>query len=357
MYEHSAAEQRGMHLADGPLFRAALYRWRDADRLLLAAHHLAVDGVTWRILLEDLEAALSGAPLLAPTDSFHAWAEAQQAAAAAGWFEGERDVWQQVDASAGQELEQHVGRRGLYADAVEERLDWNAADTADLKRACEAYQTNVGELLLTAVSRALGRWTGLDTRTMALEGHGRDALESVGGPDVSRTAGWFTTVYPVVVDLREKTVHDRLREVKESLRRVPSSGAGYGILRYLAAGARPLSGRPAVSFNYLGELDGGTSRLFAPSTDRIGPAASPRGPRPFALEVGAIITGGSLAVAFTFDAHVEPARRRQLRDAADEELRRVLAHCLGRRAPELTPADLTHKGLTLEELDGLFDDD
>jgi non-ribosomal peptide synthase protein (TIGR01720 family) len=112
-----------------------------------------------------------------------------------------------------------------------------------------------------------------------------------------------------------------------------------------------------VSFNYLGELDGGAGRLFSPSTERTGPPVSPQGPRPFALEVGAIIAAGALTVAFTFDASVERAAMRRLRDAADEELRAVVAHCLGRRAPELTPADLTHKGLTLQDLDELFDDD
>ena len=356
MYAHSAAEQRGMHLADGPLLRAALYRWRDADRLLLAAHHLAVDGVTWRILLEDLEAALSGTPLLDPTDPFRAWAAAQREAAESGRFASERAMWQQIARVAAEPPHPLFGRRGVYADAVEERIQWGMADTADLKRACDAYQMNVGELLLAAVSGALGRSTGLESLAMALEGHGRDALPQV---DVSRTAGWFTTVFPHVVDVRERPVHDRLREVKESLRRVPSSGAGYGILRYLAgnAGAQALAARPAVSFNYLGELDGGTSRLFSPGSDPIGPPVSPRGPRPFALEIGAIIAGGSLTLAFTFDAAAERGGMRRLRDAVDEELRRVVAHCLRRRAPELTPADLTHKGLTLEEFDGLFDED
>jgi non-ribosomal peptide synthase protein (TIGR01720 family) len=364
MYAHSAAEQRGMHLTDGPLFRAALYRWRDADRLLLAAHHLVVDGVTWRILLEDLEAALSGAAPLAPTDAFRDWAAAQQAAV--GRFESERAMWLEVESATEAAVDSRIGRRGAYADALEERVHWDARDTADLKRACEAYQTNVGELLLAAVSRALGRWTGLETLTIALEGHGRDALDLLGGTevpqrrvDVSRTAGWFTTVYPVVLDLRERPVHQRVREVKEALRRVPSGGAGYGILRYLAADAsgRALSARPPVSFNYLGELGRGTSRLLSPAGDRIGPVVSPHGLRPFALEISAIVANGLLDLAFTFDAAVERATMRRLREAADDELRDVVAHCLGRRAPELTPADLTHKALTLEELDGLFDED
>ncbi|MGE0446219.1 MAG: amino acid adenylation domain-containing protein [Vicinamibacterales bacterium] len=355
MYQHSAVEQRAMHLSDGPVFRAVLYRWRDADRLFLAAHHLAVDGVTWRILLEDLDAALAGTPLLSATDSYEDWARAQHAAAAGGAFDRERPLWIQVEAAA-DTLEPQLGRRGVYADAVEERFDWSASDTADLKRACDAYQTNVGELLLTAASRALGRSTGRETMLIALEGHGRDSLDAV---DVSRTAGWFTALYPVAIDLRDRPVHDRIREVKETLRRVPSSGAGYGVLRYLTSGAgvRALSARPAASFNYLGELDGGTDRLFSPSNERTGPAASPQGPRPFALEIGAMIAAGALTVAFTFDVAVERAAMRRLRDAADEELRAVVAHCLGRRAPELTPADLTHKGLTLQDLDGLFDDD
>jgi non-ribosomal peptide synthase protein (TIGR01720 family) len=348
-----------MHLSDGPLFRAALYRWRDADRLLLVAHHLAVDGVTWRILLEDLEAALAGTPLLERTDSLSTWADAQHAAAAGGRVAAELPLWKGMDDSGGTAIDPdpRLHDRGSYGDAVEELLDWTKKDTADLRDACAAYQTNIGELVLAGAARALGRWTGRETMQIALEGHGRDALPDV---DVSRTAGWFTAIYPVVVDLADGPVHQRVRALKETLRRIPGGGAGYGILRYLSPDgpARGLRARPPVCFNYLGDVQVAAGGTFAPCGDRIAAAASPRGPRPFAVEIAAIVADGALRVALTFAGRtVDRAVMRRLRDALDEELRHVVAHCLGRTAPELTPADLTHKALTLEELDGLFDDD
>ncbi len=358
----SAREQTGFSFIDGPLFRAALYRLPDADRLLLVAHHLIVDGVTWQIVLEDLAAVLGGTPVPEPTDSYAAWSAALQQLGADPGVLGELPYWQAMeskDQAPGGQPVAALGEAGLYVDAAEEVIEWTVAQTMDLlRRAPAAYQTNAGELLLAAVARALGQWTGERRVLVALEGHGRDAAATV---DTSRTAGWFTALYPFMLDLEDRPIGRRIRQLKEDLRQVPNGGAGYGVLRYLSsvAGARQLRARPRISFNYLGEFrthaSGGG---FSLCSDAIAPSVSPTGPRPFALEIAAIVVEDRLRLSLTYAAaHLERARVRELRTALDEELQRVVAHCLTLDAPELTPADLTHKGLTLDELDELFDDD
>jgi iturin family lipopeptide synthetase B len=248
---------------------------------------------------------------------------------------------------------------GFYADAAEELIEWTAPDTASLlRRAPAAYQTNAGELLLTAVARALGQWTGESRVQVALEGHGRDAVASV---DVSRTAGWFTALYPFMLDLEDGPIGRRIRQMKEDLRQVPNGGAGYGMLRYLSgtADGAGLQARPRVSFNYLGEFRTAASADgFSLCSDPIAPAVSPAGPRPFALEIAAIVVEDRLRVSVTYAApYLDVGRVRKLCQAIDAELRLVMEHCVARDTTELTPADFTHKGVTLDELDELFDDD
>jgi non-ribosomal peptide synthase protein (TIGR01720 family) len=373
MKQLSEREQTAFRLDNGSLFRAALYRMAGGDRLLLVAHHLLVDGVTWQILLEDLALLLGGKALLEPTDSFAAWSSALREHSTSARVLAELPYWQGMDASGagGGNPSGLPVENGRYADAAEELLEWSAADTAGLlRRAPSAYQTNAGELLLTAVARALGEWTGEPRVQIALEGHGRDAIAGV---DVSRTAGWFTALYPFMLDLEDRPIGRRIRQMKEDLRQVPHGGAGYGMLRYLSGtpeGAR-LQARPRVSFNYLGEFRTGTTHSslkpqasspgsvsFSLCSDPIAPAVSPAGPRPFALEIAAIVVEDRLRLSVSYAApHLAAARVRELCRAIDAELRLVVEHCSTRDATELTPADFTHKGITLDELDELFDDD
>jgi amino acid adenylation domain-containing protein/non-ribosomal peptide synthase protein (TIGR01720 family) len=358
VFAHSALEQTGLDLGEGPVFRAALYRRPGADRLLLVAHHLAVDGVSWQILLDDLSAALTGAAPLATTDAFSHWAAMVRAPELHRALVAELPAWQRMDAATDDDSQALLGDAGVYADARESLIEWNTDDTSDLlRRAPAAYHTNAGELLLAAAARALGRWTGRRQLQIALESHGRDAVP---GADVSRTVGWFTSLYPFVLNLDNGEVGRRIRQLKEDLRRIPGGGAGYGILRYLSAipGARALSAHPRVSFNYLGELNVRASDTWvSPSRDPIGPSASPRGPRPFALELAAMAIDGRLRLAITYPGAVmSEASIQELRRALEEELRVVVDHCTGRKEPELTPADLTHKGLSLDEFEGLFDE-
>ncbi|HEX2190457.1 MAG TPA: amino acid adenylation domain-containing protein, partial [Longimicrobiaceae bacterium] len=362
--------QASLDLDRGPIFRVARFAAADGEgeRLLLAVHHLAVDGVSWRILLEDLETAYGqlerGEALRLPprTTSWKEWAErlaehagAPEVAAEAGyWLAQAREPAAPLpldDAGA----EDTAGR----ARIVEAQLDAEETE-ALLREVPAAYRTRIDEVLLCALGRALARWTGSGRLRVELEGHGREE-ERFPGVDLSRTVGWFTSVYPVLLDLPgDGGPGEALRAVKEQLRAVPGRGLGYGLLRWGAGGAAAeLEEAPAaeVAFNYLGQVDGAVSAggFFAFAPEGPGASQDPRRARTHRLEVTGVVSGGRLGVAFGYGAAV--LRRDTVEALAAgflEELRGLVAHCRGAEAGGYTPSDFPLAGLGQAALDRLL---
>ncbi|UYM26173.1 condensation domain-containing protein [Streptomyces albus] len=219
----------------GPL-RAGAER---GPALLLTAHHLVVDGVSWRILTEDLETAYHQAAegravdLGAPTTSFRAWALRLEEHTAKGGFDAEAGYWEKAAAPGPALPRDGEGpRRAGAARSVTVELSAEETGTL-LRRASAAYHTGVETLLAAACGRALARWTGQRRTLVAMEGHGREELfEDV---DLNRTVGWFTSLYPVALSVGPEDGWDvTLPSVKEQLRAVPGRGVGFGALRYLS---------------------------------------------------------------------------------------------------------------------------
>ena len=254
----------GFDLGTGPLLRAVLLRFRPDRRpyLFLVAHHLVVDGVSWRILLDDLDTAYHQAlrgdaiDLGARTTSFRDWAVRLREHVAGGGLDHELDHW--TAAVDGVALTADDGpadeaptRAATPVEAVSVALD--AEDTDALLRAAPtAYRTRINDVLLAALARALSRWTGHERVSLELEGHGREDV--LDGVDLSRTVGWFTTVFPVVLDVPDSGWRELVRSVRRQLRAIPGNGFGFGALRHL--GRLSVDGPgPRVSFNYLGQWD------------------------------------------------------------------------------------------------------
>ncbi|WP_367127291.1 non-ribosomal peptide synthase/polyketide synthase [Saccharothrix sp. HUAS TT1] len=231
-------------LATGPLLRAVLFR-AEQPLLLLVAHHLVVDGVSWRILLDDLDTAYRGGDLGAKTTSYQEWSRRLEAHVLGGGLADEVERWDQefppAPAPSG-------AQESVTVELSEEDTD------ALLRGAPAAYRTRINDVLLAALAWALSRWTGSPRVAVDLEGHGREDVLDV---DLSRTVGWFTTVFPVALEVPDGSWRDRVKAVRRQLRAVPGNGFGYGALRQ--HGLVPDRGRPAVSFNYLGQFDGGSA--------------------------------------------------------------------------------------------------
>jgi non-ribosomal peptide synthase protein (TIGR01720 family) len=358
MEAEAEAVQRSLHLERGPLLRAAYFRpgGGEPGRLLLAVHHLVVDGVSWRVLLEDLEAAYEaarrGRPAALPprTTSFREWAERLAAhagapetlAEAAYWSAAAQTPTAALPAAGGN----GAGGDGAGADPVWSSL--SAHETAALLREVPAaYRTQVNDVLLAALARAVARWTGERRLRVDLEAHGREELFE--GVDLSRTVGWFTAVHPVVLELPAGGGEgDALKAVKEQLRAVPRHGVGYGLLRWQGPAevreALARAPRPQVAFNYLGQF-GGTlpgGGLLAFADDPTGPQQDPAAPREHLLEVVGAVRGDRLEVAWTPAPGALPrATVERLAGWYLDELRALIAHCLDEGAGGATPSDFS----------------
>ncbi len=351
--------QSGLDLAAGPLFTAALFRLGSeaGDRLLLTAHHLIVDGVSWRVLLEDL-----AAPVLPPkTTSWKRWAERLAGFARSPELAAELPYWlaQPVPVPLPVDVEAKAGRHGTAMFS----LDLGTAATrALLNEAPEAYRTQVNDLLLAALVRAFAAWTGEGALLVDLEGHGRE--EIFPGVDLSRTVGWFTTLFPVALELPPGAgPREAIQAVKESLRAVPRRGMGYGLLRYLAG---PETGEqlaalpaPQISFNYLGRFDAvmgeGGPFAFAPETARGAEGEAVAG---HLFQIDLLVLDDRLRVHWTYDpGRHRPATVERLARGFLAEIEALVDHCLSPEAGGFTPSDFPLARVGQAALDRLLGND
>uniref|UniRef100_UPI0025EDDE3D non-ribosomal peptide synthetase n=1 Tax=uncultured Pseudomonas sp. TaxID=114707 RepID=UPI0025EDDE3D len=356
--------QGSLDLRDGPLLRALLADLADgSQRLLLVVHHLVVDGVSWRILLEDLQQAYrqieagQAATLPARTSSVQAWGQRLHEHSA--WL-AELPYWQAVLRDQDTALpcaNPHGALREDLAVTLESRLD--ALNTRRLlQEAPAAYRTQVNDLLLTALARVVTRWTGSASLLVELEGHGREELfEDI---DLSRTVGWFTSLYPVQLT-PSAGLEDSIKAVKEQLRAVPGKGLGFGVLRYMgtaetrqALAALPV---PRITFNYLGRFDSSfdaADALFAPASEARGREHDGHAPLGNWLTVNGHVYGGALSLSWTFSREMfDSATIQHLADAYAEELEALVRHCCDAQPRGVTPSDFPLVNLDQRELDAL----
>ncbi|WP_458130728.1 non-ribosomal peptide synthetase [Pseudomonas sp. R3-41] len=362
-----AQAQSRFNLATGPLLHAVLAQTPDGrQRLLIVIHHLVVDGVSWRVLMDDLQTVyrqlVAGQEMQLPakTSPLRDWAARLQAYAGSESLREELGWWQAQLSGAHVALpctNPEGGRQERHAQTVSVRLD--AERTRQLlQQAPSVYRTQVNDLLLTALARVLCRWSGHDSALVQLEGHGREALFD--DLDLTRTVGWFTSVYPVRLTPASESVSGSIKAIKEQLRAVPHKGLGYGVLRYLADAAtrEAMAGlsHAAITFNYLGQLDQtlGQEALFQPLDAPLGAIHDPAAPLPNELSVDSQVSGGELVLRWTFSAERhERETIATLAEAYLDELQRLIEHCLTDEAGGLTPSDFPLAKLTQGQLDSL----
>ncbi|EIM11781.1 non-ribosomal peptide synthetase, partial [Bacillus atrophaeus] len=199
--------QSSMELSQGPLMKLGLFQCPDGDHLLIAIHHLVIDGISWRILLEDIasgyEQAVRGQTVRLPqkTDSFPFWAEQLSKYALETEMEQELAYWTELSSLELQPLpKDNISEGSLLKDSDEMTIQWTKEETEQLlKQANRAYNTDINDLLLTSLGLAVHRWTGMEEVVVNLEGHGREPV--IPDADITRTVGWFTSQYPVVLKM------------------------------------------------------------------------------------------------------------------------------------------------------------
>jgi amino acid adenylation domain-containing protein/non-ribosomal peptide synthase protein (TIGR01720 family) len=302
--------QTQLQLDQAPLLRVALFQLgaNQPSRLLMIIHHLLVDGISWRILLEDFQTAyhqLQQRPIQLPakTTSFQQWAETLQNCASQ--WQQEQTFWLNQAQQAQSALLSFPADDPEGENTVARSHTLTMTLTPDetqilLRELPKTHQVQIQEVLLTALTQTLTQWTGQSALWIDLEGHGREEL---GSTDLSRTVGWFTAIFPLLLHCQQQDSLSLLKSIQTQLRQIPHHGIGYGILRYLSRvpeiQAIP---RPQVCFNYLGQTDTtfNASTLFRPAQESGGSARSPQGQRSHRLEINCVIADQQLRVHWTF---------------------------------------------------------
>ncbi|WP_156972530.1 condensation domain-containing protein, partial [Nitrosospira sp. NpAV] len=351
--------QRSLNLTDGPLLRALVIEMVDGtQRLLLIIHHLVVDGVSWRILLEDLQNAYdqyrTGAPITLPekTSGYPMWAQRLQTYAQSHgdelpYWQGLTDIPVSLPRDYPQGLNNHQASMILKLDRMQTQ--------ALLKQAPAAYRTQVNDLLLTALGSALCRWSGHEKILVDLEGHGREDLYA--DIDLSQTVGWFTSLYPVTLD-PSGDLDQRLKRIKQSLRQIPNKGLGYGLFKYHGTPEqrRALACVPKaeVVFNYLGQFDASFDEAswtlaIEPAGDLMDAAVAPS----HDISINSHVYAGelSLEVSYSQTRYAKATIESFVKDY-QAELEGLIIHCTSGICGT-TPSDFPLIQVTQDELDGL----
>lgn len=298
--------------------------------------------------------------LPAKTSSFKVWAERVQEHARGPALKSELAYWQAQLQGLSDNLpcDNPYGRRQLkHAAYVGGRLEREWTRRL-LQQAPAAYRTQINDLLLTALARVVCRWSGEAEVLVRLEGHGReDLFEDI---DLSRTVGWFTSLYPLRLSPRIDLV-DSIKTIKEQIRAVPNKGIGYGLLRYLGDDeARTTLGclpEGQLVFNYLGQFDGSFDQeqgLFVPAREGSGAERSDEAVLDGLLALSGQVYDGELSLQWTFSREVfEEATIQRLADEYLSELQALVAHCCEERNRGLTPSDFPLADIDQARLDSL----
>ncbi|MEM9490425.1 MAG: condensation domain-containing protein, partial [Myxococcota bacterium] len=354
-----AEQQSALDLAAGRLTRLCrIHTGQERDRLLIIVHHMAVDGLSWYVILEDLRAVYyqiaegDEATLPPPSSSIRSWERHLRASQPLA--ERERGFWHEQTTRPSGVLQQPATAAPCTYDQagrVSFTLDPELTRTL-LRRATVPHRCNVEDLLATSLLRVLAAYTGARQWRIAQERHGRENLAST--LDLSRTVGWFTALFPVHLSLGARSDLDQeIRSVKEGYRAVPRGGIGYGILRYLMAD-QALSSEPEILLNYLGQFD----HLFdgdfymAVAREPRGIDYGPLNRVSVPIEINAAVHGDCLQVDWIYDRNRYQAG---LLDALCADMQReltgIIEHCVAVHGSWLSPSDVPAARLDLSSLD------
>ena len=375
--------QTSFNLSVEPLIRIAFFNLGEnrTDRLLIIIHHLIIDGVSWRILLEDLQnayhqlsgrySALQGQSLLPPpsrgqgktvqlppkTTSFKEWSERQ-------YLPSDLDYWLDKNRLQVSPLPVDIPNgKNIQSEAQTISVSLTPMETQKLLQEVPAiYHTQINDILLTALVKTFEQWTGKPQLLLELEGHGREEIfEDV---DLSRTVGWFTTLFPLLLNLENtNNIEDALKSIKEQLRQIPTRGFSYGVLRYRSDETiqKKLQAFPQteIRFNYLGQADQlfTQSSLFSPASELTGFSRSPNNQRDILIEINGIIIRGQLQINWTYSKGIH--HQTTIKNLAQNYLnilRELIQHCLSTETGGYTPSDFPQMDFTQTELDELLEE-
>jgi non-ribosomal peptide synthase protein (TIGR01720 family) len=310
--EHVNNIQSSFCLKTPPLIKAILFEHPNEQILFITIHHLLVDAVSWKIILEDIESLynqflISGnANLGVKTHSYKQWSTILKECATSEKLAQELDYWKGVIKN----------KHNIFDIKNSEEANWKkihdiksviSRDETDhlLKKTLKLFNAEINDILLTLLTLAIGDWNGKYKATIFLEGHGREEIKE--GLDLSRTVGWFTSIFPVNLNIQcPDQLTESIREIKKILKGIPNKGIGYAVLLFLNMERILSISNVGISFNYLGQLDGFNKKnsIFHIKDEPIQFSTDKRNKRFCPLEINAAIVDKQLCIDWVYDERI-----------------------------------------------------
>jgi amino acid adenylation domain-containing protein/non-ribosomal peptide synthase protein (TIGR01720 family) len=363
--------QSNISLENGPLMHAGVFKTKEVDYVLLAIHHLVVDGVSWRILLEDFLSIYNQIEtedeieLPAKTDSFKKWSEELQNFMTSSNFEDEKLFWNTRIAEATKtkipyDVYEDSKTQVRYIETTKIQLDKEYVSLLETK-AHKAFNTEMNDILLAALSESVYKTFSLTETAIMLESHGRTKLNET--LNTNRTVGWFTSEYPVYLSTTSnKELSNLIKETKEYLHKVPNNGIGFGLLRYQNESEENNKVReielPQIAFNYLGNIDENPNEEsnFRIVDEDLNIDESLLNQSDFPLEFISAIKNGKLEITLHYNVlQFEKNTIEIWLQNYQMTLKNIIDFCVSRKHSETTPSDYDYSDLSLDDLVELND--
>ncbi|MEM9927323.1 MAG: amino acid adenylation domain-containing protein [Cyanobacteria bacterium P01_D01_bin.50] len=365
----SSQLQTSFNLSES-LLQCVLFQLGESNnhRLLIIIHHLLIDSISWRILLTDLATVYKqietseNIELPLKTTSFKTWVNQLINYAQSQIVLDELNYWlsninsQIVSLPVDYQIDQN---QNTVASTAEVNIILNAEQTkALLEEVPKAYKTQINDILLTALLQTFNQWTTTPTLLIDLEGHGREDLFS--DVDLSRTIGWFTTIFPVLLKLDDnRNLEVNIKSVKEQLRQIPNRGFNYGLLRYLTKDKNIKTNlenqqQAQIKFNYLGKLDftSTDSLILGLAKESTGDNRIPQGNRQYLIEINSWISENKLQLTWNYSRNIhQQATIENLAQIYITNLENLIEHCKSTESKGYTPSDFKAANLSQQQLD------
>ena len=361
--------QDSIDIENGPLFRLVNFSTDQGGYLLIVMHHLVIDGVSWRIFLEDFGLgylqAINGKEITLPnkTDSYMEWAQYLQKRLNNTGIKEIKKYWSNI-VKEGKEFRlltegDVLNNKNKYTTEVSFELSEEDTDNL-IRNTNKAYNTEINDILLASFAMALDSWKGIKKVLIDLEGHGRHTPDSE--LDITRTIGWFTSIYPILLNVEEgSSISEIIKITKENIRRIPNNGLDYQILRYMDKDNTSLNEslkyESQITFNYLGQLDNDlNTEAFSLVDMTVGQSMSPESERFTKLYIKSMVIKGKYRV--TIDFNKNEFDEKSIEGLAEEYRKKLLStisHCIKKDDVEYTASDFGNSELSCEDFDNILD--
>lgn len=349
------------------LIRACIFIVNKNEKLLLlTAHHLAVDGVSWQIILEDLEELLGGLAkntkcrFANKTDSFKKWSEGLVKYSNNEILQSEKEYWNQTENTDFDFLKCCIhnvvinNEDLLLVNAVKKSMIINCEDVDGILKVCKVFSINTGEFLTIALAITINKLTNKEQIVLELEGHGREEL--ISGVDVTRTVGWFTSMYPVRLIINDTDLEQNIKLLKEQLRNIPNKGMGYGILKYMSKVLAKKQDK-YLRFNYLGSFGKDfKNQLIKLSQYESGNDCGISNHMTSILDIIGIEIDGVLKFDFTYSKKIfDGVFIKSFMKRYFETIKNIIEVFSSKDDIKFTPSDFRSLEISQDSLDMLFD--